>query len=161
MNDTHPVMARLKVLAIAVATGRLGYVFLQGGELMEWKMSRRANRSEEAARSYVKRLIERLEPNVVATEKVGKHSRKGDHTKRIIAAVARVAEQSLLLDVVVPRLQQFANKYAEAEALAERFPSLKRQVPRQPRIWESESYSTIYFEAMALALAVIDQPQPT
>ena len=87
-------MARLKVLAIAVATCRLGYVYLHGGELVEWKMSRTAHRSPEKARAYTKRLIERLAPDVVITEKIAKRSRKGEHAKRIIAAITRIAEKA-------------------------------------------------------------------
>lgn len=154
-------MARLKVLAIAVGTGRLGYVFLHDGELVEWRMSKKANKSPEQARSYTKSLIERFKPDVVITEKVAKRSRKGEHAKRIIAAITRVAEKAKLLDIVTPRIQQYQNKYAEARAYAERFPVLKPQVPREPRIWQSEPRSTIYFEALALALVVIDKPTTT
>ncbi len=149
-------MARLRVLAIAVATGRVGYVFFHGKQLTDWKMSRKANRSADAARSYAEQLIAYFRPDVVVTEKVANHSRKGTHAKDITAAIGCVATRAEPLDVQVPRVQSFQNKYEEARAFAERFPALKSRIPKRPRIWQSEPYSTIYFEALALALYIID-----
>ena len=150
-------MARLKVLAIAVATGRIGYVFLEGGVLKDWKLSKKASKSQKAARTYVTNLIKVFKPDVVVTEKISKHSRKGDHAKGLISTIARVAENHELLDVQVPRLQAFQNKYEEAKALVLRFPDLRPRLPKEPRIWQSEPFGTIYFEALAMALLVIDR----
>ncbi len=152
----HPNMARLKVLAISVATGRIGYAFLVGGRPKDWKMSRKAWRAVSDAEHYVQRLIALFKPDVVVTEKIEKNSRKGSHAKSIVTAIARLAEKAMLLDVVVPRIQRYQNKYAEARVFSERFPELASSVPRQPRCWESEPFSTIYFEALSLALEVVD-----
>ncbi|MDA4845245.1 hypothetical protein OOZ53_07785 [Hoeflea sp. E7-10] len=119
-------------------------------------MSKKAWRTVAGAEDYVKQLIAFFKPDVVVTEKIAKESGKGDHAKRIIAAIARVAEKAMLLDVVVPRMQRYQNKYAEARALAERFPELAASVPRKPRLWESEPFAMIYFEAVSLALEVVD-----
>lgn len=150
-------MARLKVLAIAVATGRIGYVFFDGGILMDWKMSKKASKSPEEARTYATKLIAFFKPDVVVTEKIAKHSRKGDHAKDLTGIIANVAENHELLDVSVPRLQAFKNKYEEARELVLRFPDLRPRLPKEPRIWQSEPFGTIYFEALALALLVIDR----
>jgi len=152
-------MGRPKVLAAAVGTGRIGYVFLVDGQLVYWKMSRKANRSPEAARSHTDRLIASFEPDIVVTEELDNRSRKGEHARSIIAAIAATAEGAELLDVSVPRIQNYANKYVEAQALSERFPELAAQVPRKRHLWQSEPFSTIYFEALSLALAVIDKPE--
>lgn len=160
MTIDHPNMARLRVLAIAVATGRVGYAFVSGDRLKDWRMSKKASMSPQEARKLVKQWISFFKPDVVVTEKIGKHSRKGSHTKRITAAIAKVAEHADLLNVLAPRIQAFKNKYEEARMLAKRFPELQDQVPREPRIWQSEPFSTIYFEALALALVVIDSPEP-
>ena len=157
MNLEHPDMARLRVLAIAVATGRVGHAFFVGGRPQDWKMSKKAWRSIADAERYAQQLIAFHKPDVVVTEKIGRNSRKGEHAKRIIAALARVAERAILLDVVVPRIQHYQNKYAEARAFAERFPELAPRLPRVPRLWQSEPFATIYFEAVALAVEVIDR----
>ena len=150
-------MARLKVLAIAVATGRVGYVFLDGRNLIDWQISKKANKSTKQARAYAQKWIKRFKPDVVVTERTTKPCKKGDHAKSIIAAIAKVAEDTDLLDVSVPRLRAFKNKYEEARELASQFPDLLVRVPKEPRIWQSEPFSTTYFEALALALLIIDR----
>lgn len=147
-------MARLKVLAIAVATGRVGYVYLIGNKLRDWGMSRKASRSTAEAAAQAQTWINELKPDVVVTEKLHRHSRKGSKTRDLIAAIARVASHNYLLDVAVNRVQNFPCKYTEAKALVDRFPILSAWLPRKRRIWEPEPRSTIYFEALALALAV-------
>ena len=146
------------MLSIAVATGRIGYVFMIGDRLRDWGLSRKASRSCLAAAEQAQRWINDLRPDVVVTEKLGNVTRKGKKARELIAAVARVADHNYLLDVAVERSQRFANKYLEAKALAERFPDLLPWVPKKRRIWEPESRNCTYFEALALALAVTDQP---
>ncbi len=140
---------------MAVATGRVGYVFFDGGILKDWKMCKKASKSPKAARSYTKKLITFFKPDVIVTERIAPQSKKGDNAKEITATIALVAADHELLDVAVPRLQAFKNKYAEARELVLRFPDLR--APKEPRIWQAEPYSTIHFEALALALSVIDR----
>ncbi len=153
-------MARLKVLVIAAATGRIGYVYLIGGKLKHWTMSVKASKSPELAAKQTTLWIEELEPDVVITEKIGKHSHKGKLTKQLIATITKVAENRYLNVVVVPRVQNFQNKYEEAKELAKQYPDILPWMPKRPRIWESEPRNMIYFEALALALEVIDAEKP-
>ena len=74
-------MAATRVLAIAVATGRVGYVFLAGRRLRDWGLSRKASSSPELAAAQARRWIEALEPDVVVTETVAAGSRKGEKTR--------------------------------------------------------------------------------
>ncbi len=153
-------MAQLKVLAIAVATGKIGHVLLMGDRLLDWGLSRKASSSTTAAAEHAQRLINELKPDVVVTEKIGKGTRKGSKTAELIATVAEIASHNYLLDVSVERIQRFKDKYEEAKASAEHFPELLPWVPRKRRLWEPEPRNTIYFEAMALALAAT-RPQPS
>ena len=153
-------MKRLKVLAIAAATGRIGYVFLIGGKLRDWGLSKKAATSAAATKAQTKKWIASLSPDVVVTEDVPNSSTKSKKTRSLIAAIKRVAENTDLLDISVRHIQSFKNKYAEAAAFGERFPAIRAWVPKQPRIWETEPRHTTIFEALALALVVIDQPQP-
>ena len=137
--------AKLRVLAIAVATGRIGHVFFRAGTLTDWGLSKKASKSTANATEHAKSLIDDLNPDVVITEEVGKHSRKGSKTKELIAAVQRVAAKAKLLDITVRREQQHDNKYAEAATLADHFPDIRPWLPRRPRIWESEPRNMIYF----------------
>ena len=85
------------------------------------------------------------------------HSKKGQKSRDLIGTVARTAEQNYLLDVSVKCPRPTHNKYEDAKALAERFPELLPWGPKKRRIWEPEPRNTIYFEALALALQIIDR----
>jgi ribosomal protein L17 len=148
-------MKQLKILAIAAATGRIGYVFLIGGKLRDWGLSRKASKSPALAAAQTQTWINELQPDVVVTEKVSTTSTKGTKTRHLIEAIAKVATRAKLLDVAVSRLHTHKNKYEEAKYLGERFPEINAWVPRMRRIWEPEPRNTILFEALALACVVV------
>ena len=60
-------MAALRVLAVAVGTGTVSYVFFVGERLKDWGLSDKAARSTKQAQAYVQKLIAFLEPDVVVT----------------------------------------------------------------------------------------------
>ena len=144
--------AKVKVLAVAAATGRIGYVFLVDGELRDWQLSKKAATSVELASAYADNWITTLHPDVVVTEDIRKRSSKGRKTRALIASVSEITTKRCLLDVKVPRSSAYANKYEEADALGKRFPELAAWVPKKPKVWETEPKNTVYFEALALAL---------
>ena len=149
-------MTRHRVLSIAVATYRVGYVYFVGRKLMLWGASQKAAKSPEAALPVLKYWIATLQPNVVITEAVGGRTRKGRKSIAIIEAIASHASQTSLTDIAVPRIRQFNNKYEEAEAIAERFRAIAHLLPsHRPRIWESEPKQMIIFEAIVLALGIV------
>lgn len=144
-------MTGLRVLSIAAGTGKIGYVFLVGGKLEHWILSAKASETPELAAQQAERWIDELESEVVITEKLDQHSRKGALTKQIIAAIAEVAEDRYLNDIKIPHVQKFQNKYEEAQELAKLYPDILSWMPKKPRIWEREPRNMIYFEALALA----------
>ncbi|MBB4302833.1 hypothetical protein GGD81_001869 [Rhodobium orientis] len=143
-------------MAVAAGTGRIGYVLFVGKTLKHWAMSGKASRSPEFAAAQAKRWIDELRPDVVITEKIPEGSRKGERTRQVIAAVARVARNRVLNDIVLPRIRTYKNKYEEAAALAKRFPEIGPWMPKRPPIWESEPRNAVYIDALALALGIID-----
>ena len=54
-------------------------------------------------------------------------------------------------------MQLYANKYDEAEALAERFLEMKPWLPKRRTLWDEEPRLTIIFEALSLALRALQQ----
>lgn len=149
------------MLAVAAASGRVGYVFLVNGTLYSWQLSRKAAQGPEDAARLTKSWIDRLHPTVVVTEKITKRCRKGKTVQALIEAIARVAEHEPLFDVSVPRQCRYANKYVEAEALVDRFPELRPRLPKPRKLWDSEPRNTTIFEALALALEVVDREPDT
>ena len=150
-------MRRLKILAMAVATGRIGYVFVIGDKLKDWGLSRKASRSPALAALQAETWLNHLKPDIVITEKVPPLSTKSQKTRSLIEAIQSIAASANVLDMFVARNSLFSNKYAEAAHLGERFPEISAWVPRPRRIWEPEPKNTVLFEALALATIVIDQ----
>lgn len=148
-------MAR-RLLSIAAASGRVAYVYLEKHQLVDFALSYKASETPTDAARYARKWIELLNPDVVITEKITKHSNKGDNTRALIGAMAREAANHELKDISVVRLQHYPNKYVEAEVYVKRYPDLHAVQPRRPKIWESEPANMTYFEAIALALPVID-----
>lgn len=151
-------MATHRILAIAVATGRVGYVLLKGRRLRDWGLSRKASTDPAHAVAQAKRWIEELEPDVVVTEKVAADSRKGEKTRSLIAAIAALAERVEVMGISVRRPRQFANKYDEAEALVAWYPELAPWRPTREKLWQAEPRSTVYFEALVLGLQALAGP---
>lgn len=150
-------MEPVRLLAFAAATGRIGWVFLIDGDLMDWHVSRAASESPQNAAEYAASLIAELSPTVVVTEETKTAKHKGATACALIAAMAQVAENHDLLDVRVPRAHRYRSKYEEADALIERYPDLAPwRIVR--RFFDTEPRGTVIFEALAFAETVRGVP---
>ena len=147
---------RKRVLAVAVASGKVAYVFLIDGRLKDWHCSRTASLSGPKGRSLLRRSVARFEPDLVVTEDPFKPTRKSGSSKDVLFALVQELTDSATPHHLVQRDQQFANKYDEAQALAKRFPAIAPWLPKTPRIWEAEPVSAIYFEALSMAVQVLE-----
>lgn len=154
--------AALRVLSVAVASGRAGYVFIANGQLFDWGITVKATSSPTEIAGFVQGLINELKPDVVVTEKCGEESRKGKRSRKLIGAITKTASHNYVLDVAAPRPRQHQSKYEEAAELAKRYPEVAGYLPeRKRRIFDFEPRSMIIFEALALAEAVIQGPPDT
>jgi hypothetical protein len=147
---------RKRVLAIAVASGKVAYAFLIDGKLKDWHCSRAASLSAPKGRSLLRRAVARFEPSLVVTEDPFKPTRKSGSSLQVLNALVQDLTDSAIPHRLVQRDQQFANKYDEAQALADRFPAIAPWLPKTPQIWEAEPVSAIYFEALSMAALIID-----
>ena len=155
------LMAGLRVLSVAVASGKVGYALFVGQRLTDWGTSRIAGLSPKIAQRTMTKWLVRFKPDVVVTEEILRDSRKGERSRLIATSIANIARnQEDLLDVLIKRVQAFPNKYDEAEALAVEFPELTPYVPMRRRLWDTESPHTIMFEAVALAKLLFANPAP-
>ncbi|MCO4839132.1 MAG: hypothetical protein KC447_03315 [Rhodobacteraceae bacterium] len=152
-------MAALSVLAIAVASGKVGYVYVSSGKLQDWGIALKATRSTGDLVGYAQELINELKPDVVVTEKRTTGCRKGQRTKLLIRAIAELASHNSVLDVSVHRPRGFPSKYEEAQVLAIEYPEIEGYLPKhRRRIFDFEPRSMVLFEALALANEVIKGP---
>ncbi len=152
-------MAALSILAIAVASGKVGYVFLSGGKLQDWGLAYKTTQSPGDLVGYVQELINTLCPDVVVTEKLATGCRKGQRAKALIRSISELASHNAVLDVAVTRPRLFPSKYEEAVSLAEAYPEMTGYLPKQRRrIFDYEPRSMTLFEALALADQVIQGP---
>lgn len=152
-------MAALRVLSVAVSSGRVGYVLLEGTQLLDWSVTTTVSGKTTDLVAFVQELINTRKPDVVVTEKCDQDSRKGRRSRRLIASIAALASQNYVLDVQVPRPRIFRSKYEEAESAVGRHPDLIGYLPeKKRRFFEFEPRNMIIFEALALAEAVGNGP---
>ncbi|MEO1346259.1 MAG: hypothetical protein AAFV74_19120 [Pseudomonadota bacterium] len=115
-------MTTLKVLSVAVSSGRVGYVFLEGTQLLDWAVTTTVSGKATDLVAFVQELINTLKPDVVVTEKCDQECRKGSRSRRLIASIGELASHNYVLDVQVARPRVFPSKYEEAENAVRRHP---------------------------------------
>jgi hypothetical protein len=148
-------MAALKMLAIAVVSRHVAYVYLIGDRLVDWRISDRASTSAEKASATVQGWINLLHPDVLVTEKLTPSLKKGKRAKAVIEAITTVGANNYILDVSVVREQRFPNKYLEADVIVADYPELRPWLPKKRLFYDNEPRNTVLFEAMALAQIVL------
>lgn len=142
-----------KILAIAVSTGRAGYVYIVGGTLKDWQISRKATNSMIDLTVWAQRAINELRPDVVVTEKITSRCRKSRKSKQLISTVTQLASHNYVMDVSVERPHTSLTKYELAAEQIQRYPELRGWLPRR-RFFDPEPRNTILFEALSLAEVV-------
>jgi hypothetical protein len=148
---------RTRVLAVAVASRKIAFVLLINGQLKDWQQSRAAGMSAPKGRSFLRMAVARLKPDLVVIENPYGQTRKYGVSSEILMAMAQDLVDGAVPHRLVRRTQAYANKYAEAAALAERYPEIAPWLPTSPKLWQTEPIETIYFEALALAEEVMNE----
>ncbi|MGR3814963.1 MAG: hypothetical protein ACU0AU_12775 [Cognatishimia activa] len=139
-------------MAIAIASGKVGYVLMRGDHLIDWKISRAAAETPEKMRDVVTHWLTQNSPELVVTERINAYSRKSDSTHALIAAAQDAIECAGLKHTAKLRRQSHANKYDEIAHLAERFPAIAPWAPERRKFYDPEPLNTILFEALSLAV---------
>lgn len=155
------MIARGRVLAIAVASGRVGHVFLDDGAVADLGMSRKASTDQVAAQAYAAQQIEVFRPDLVVTEKLTVKSRKGGKTRIIIDTINSVVDMADVLNADVVRVRVHTNRFEEAADLVTRFPKMRDYLPEVRKPWEAEPKALIYFEALSLVETFFGEGPPT
>ena len=143
-----------RTLAIAAASGRVGFILMRGNTPVDWGMSRKASSSPKALYKVMTQWIEKLQPDMIVSELAYSSTHKGARTHKLLEAANKQADEASCLNVTVIRKQQYGNKYIEAAALAKCYPTLEPWLPEKPPAWLPEPRAMIYFEALALIEAI-------
>lgn len=147
---------RPRVLAVAVASRKISYVLLIDGKLKDWLLSRAGGMSAPKGRSFLRMAVAQYQPDLVVIENPYGSTRKYGTSREILMALAQELEDSGVPHRLVIRKQAHANKYEEAAALAKQFPEIAPWLPKPRKLWDNEPTEVIYFEALALALASVN-----
>lgn len=145
------------LIAVAAASGRIGYICFHEGRPTVWLVSRAASKSPEKAAEYTQRWINEHEPHFFITECL-KATRKGGRTVALTEAMQRIAAHNYLHDVTVKPSRVRFNKYDEGKRLAKKFPELAKRLPTVRHFYDSEPKNTVLIDALLLAEAVFDGP---
>lgn len=148
----------IRLLSLAVMSGRIGYAVFDGEDLKAWEISRKAARSEDDLRDVLGRWLEDLAPDVVVTEELTLKSKKRGRTVLLLATIRSFLRERRLLHVRIIRKRPYRTKYVEAEHLIRCFPALAPWKPERKKFYDNEPHSVVIFEAVALALQVLRDP---
>jgi Holliday junction resolvasome RuvABC endonuclease subunit len=155
------------ILAIDPGTRELGFAVLEGENLIYYGVKTVTNRKApnlvlETVNSFIKSLIEKYQPSILAIEKMfiaQKNSALLFVVAEQIKAIAR--ENKILIWEQAPlairkRLCQKgrATKREAAKIVADRYPELLRYYNRT-RFWELEYYANL-FDAVAVGLVCFE-----
>ena len=103
-----------RLLAIAVGSGRAGYMFFIGDKLTKWEMSRKAASSPEGVRKVIGKWLKDLAPDAVVIEQLTKTSRKGARVLSVNAQIKALVDELGALTLEVAPAGAFKNKYQAA-----------------------------------------------
>ena len=146
-----------RTMALASRSKRLACLIFAGTDLKAWHCSYQGAQSPEAAAAQFKIWLQKYKPDVVVFESLRSAKRKGLRQKLILKALYSVARSRRIKCHKVRRGKTHRNRYDEAATLVKRFPTLKHLVPKKPAIWQAEARTIVLFEALALAIPVIDE----
>lgn len=147
-----------RLLSVAVLSGRVGCVLMDGADLKDWAMSRKASRSEADLRTQLETWTRKLAPDAVVSERLEPGTKKHGRTPQLIAEIAAYMTETGALHVRLVRERRFKNKYLEAESLVRRYPELAPWQPERRQFYNNEPQSVVIFEAVVLAEQVLVDP---
>jgi len=146
-----------RTMALASRSKRLACLIFAGQDLKVWHCSSQGAKSPEAAAAQFKIWVQKYKPDIVVFEDLQSAKRKALRQKLILKTLYTVARNRRVKHLKIRREKAHRNRYDEAAILAKRFPTLKHLVPKKPPIWQAEARTLVFFEALTLAIPVIDE----
>jgi Holliday junction resolvasome RuvABC endonuclease subunit len=156
----HAFLSGLRILALDPASRGLGYVVIEGPDvLIEWGFRNARGNKDVQRIVFVGALLARYKPDVLVLEEyVGRQrSARIQHLANAFAKLAldRGTQVHRIPRKAVRSAMLSKSKYDIADKLAARFPELKRYCPPHRKLWKAEDSRINIFDALALAWASI------
>jgi hypothetical protein len=168
-------MNRIRILSLDLTSGRLGFAYFEGMDLIDWgikgtpKGSHSEQRSIETLES-IQDLIKNFEPDVLLMPEISK--RRSEVSKKALIKAARIVASSIPLDVIAyswTEVRKIFRVWTEPNrptkqrimgVVSDLFPELRPIRPKPRRMWEPQDYWLPMFDAVARAVAWIDKTEP-
>ena len=151
-------MQTIRILAVAVATGRIGYVYFEDQQLAKFEISRKGFEDIGKAASTFEEWLKRTRPNIVVTEKINDRCRKGERSRQIIQTISVVASHHYVHDICIPMQRNGRTRYEQAVHFSQIYPEISERLPQKNKSWQSEDRAMILFDALTLAHPILENP---
>lgn len=139
-------------MGLAVASGKIGMVILRDSQLLDWKVSKVATRSQKDMQRVLQGWLKLHQPDQVISEAINPYSRKSNRTLALMKAAELAVQTAECQHKARARLRSYPNKYDEIAALSMIYPVIAPWAPEPRKCYEPEPLNTILFEALALAI---------
>jgi len=157
-----------RLLAVEVRPQRIGFAVFEGPDrLLDWGVRDASEnvRPPELIGKKIGILMDLYLPSatVVRQRRVrsARLCRRIETATRVIRREARqraIKFHTLASQVVQRSFANSATKHEIASRLVERFPELSWKLPTKRKVWKSEDYGMVIFDAAAAGLAFFGQP---
>jgi Holliday junction resolvasome RuvABC endonuclease subunit len=154
----------VRVLAIDPCSKGFGFAVLEStSRLVDWGVARIWGTSDNEFLARVDAIVDRYQPALIALEERRQVGRATKAMRRAALVLGRASERHLMIarvsreSVRVLFRSSGVAKREIAIAIAKSFPELEARVPKERKPWESEDDRMHVFDAVAIALAVMDR----
>lgn len=156
-----------RLLAIDPSTKGFGFAVFEGPKcLVDWGVVRVWAKNDADLLVRAEAIMDRYGPALIVLEDIS-GTRRGARARKRIDLIARYAESRGVdarfisrADVHAAFMDFGVTKQEIAVAIAHIFPELERHLPRPRKPWMSEDERMNVFDAVALAMTVLDLPGP-
>lgn len=150
-----------RLLAFDPTNGGVGFVVLEGEQLVDWGVRGVARRNEASHRAVVYSLIDRYQPEAIIAERnTGSGCRRGLQARFNIDSAREVAAERKIsfrqystrqVDAVFAQWNALT-KEKRAGVLVETFPALANYRPPHRKPWMTEDRRMAIFDALSFAI---------
>lgn len=143
-------LGRKRILSIAVRSGRMGAVLIEGNELLYWTGFDTAGKGQQKIKAKLADWLHYWQPDLLLSENPDSPGYKSGLALKLIKAIDTIGLEHGIEQRLIIRHCPYANVYEEAAILVKYFPDLADILPQKPPIWGKEPYSLIFFEALVI-----------